>query len=254
MFKLLFIAIILFCAWFLNFVSQKICKKICKETSLTVKHTFAISLVHVGIVATTMVLIVLQFTESGKELRNLFVSGGVAAIVLGLAAQSSLNNVFCGFTILSSHPFEIGDRIQIGTDTQAGYVKKLTLQTTILQTYTGEEISVPNSIVASARITNYTHINGFSYPLEITVAYDTDLEKAKQIISDVLSNNKNWYGDKPCVLVKEAGDFGIKLKVLVTTKLPDCNPQVCSDCLEQILAEFAMQKISVPYPTYTIHK
>lgn len=237
-----------------DIITKKISAKIFKEHSetLTVRHTFILNLVHVSLIIVVVILFILQFTESGKELRNMFVSGGVAAIVLGLAAQSSLGNVFCGFTILSSHPFEIGDRVQIGTDTQAGYVKRLTLQTTTLHTYTGEEITIPNSVVANNRIINYSHITGFAYPLEITVAYGTDIKKAKAIISDVLSSHAEWFGDDPIVLVKEAGDYGIKLRTLVTTVLPDDNPQVCSDCLEGIIKRFDEAGIEIPYPTNVV--
>ena len=249
--KILIVLVIIFLVYITNLILSKIYAGSVKN--LTVQHTFVFNLLHFLTLITGVILIVLQFTESGKELRNVFLSSSVVAIILGLAAQSSLNNIFCGFTILSSHPFEIGDRVQIG-DNQAGYVKKLAIQTTVLQTYTGEEITIPNAIVASSEITNFSHIEGFSYPLEITVAYGTDLDIATGVIQHVLYNHEKWYGSEPTVLVKEAGDYGIKLKTLVTTRLPDCNPQVCSDCLTDILSEFQKYGIEIPYPTISLTK
>ena len=219
----------------------------------SVRTTFTLTLLRMILILSGC-LIALSMIPSMQSSWDVILKGsGVIAIVLGLAAQTSLGNLFAGFFILASHPFEIGDRIQIGT-LNPGFVSKLTIHSTILHTYTGEEITVPNSVVASSVVTNFSHIEGFSYPIEVQVAYGTNLELAKHIIQCAIMEDPHWYGVKePAVLVKEAGDSGILLKTLVTTKFPDNNPQVCSDCLERVLQEFEKDGIEIPYPTTDVH-
>lgn len=219
----------------------------------SVRVTFTLTLLRMILILLGC-FIALSMIPSMQSSWDVILKGsGVIAIVLGLAAQTSLGNLFAGFSILASHPFEVGDRIQIGT-LNPGFVSKLTIHSTFLHTYTGEEITVPNSVVASSVVTNFSHIEGFSYPIEVQVAYGTNLALAKLLVQHAIMEDPHWYGEKvPAVLVKAAGDSGILLKALVTTKFPDNNPQVCSDCLERVLQAFAKNEIEIPYPTTDVH-
>lgn len=201
-----------------------------------------------------LVLCLFAIIPSATSIWDKLISGsGMLAIVLGLAAQASLGNVFCGFMLMATRPYEIGDRIEIGDDT--GYVTGITLQYTILRTYLNESIVIPNSIVSSSRIKNYSRITGAFYPIEISVAYGTDLEKAKKIMQDVVCSNRFFFGEnRLTVLVKAAGDYGITLKVVVMTKSPDDNLVACSECLERIIEEFAKEGIEIPYPTHVVYR
>lgn len=201
-----------------------------------------------------LILIGFSILPSAAGIWDKLISGsGMLAIVIGLAAQASLGNVFCGLMIMANHPYEIGDRIEIGNDT--GYVTGITLQYTMLRTYLNESIVIPNTIVSGSRIKNYSRISGASYPIEISVAYGTNLEKAKSIMQNVVFHNIRFFGDsKPTVLVKAAGDFGITLKVVIMTKTPEDNPVACSECLQQIISEFTKEGIEIPYPTHVVYQ
>lgn len=131
-----------------------------------------------------------------------------------------------------------------------------TLQYTTLLTYLNEEISIPNSEIASSKISNLSRVTGASYPIEIQVAYGTDLDKAKEIIQDVIIHHPNYCDmlGTPSVLIKEAADSGIRLKTIVTTAMPEDNPVACSDCLEKIIKRFAEENIEIPYPVCEIRE
>jgi small-conductance mechanosensitive channel len=220
----------------------------------SVTRTFIYDVVRVTVIILGILGVIIQIPSAANTWDRLLAGSGVIAVIIGLAAQTSFGNIFSGIMILVSKPFEIGDRIQIGED--VGYVTGLTLQYTVITTYLNEEVTIPNSVVSSTRIKNYSKVNGASYPIEITVGYDTNLEKAKQIMIDVITKHPK-YSDKfgtPTVLVKEAGDYGIKLKVVVTTEKPEDNAVACSDCLEGIIVEFQKESIDIPYPIVNIQK
>lgn len=185
-----------------------------------------------------------------KTWETVIATTSVAGVVLGLAAQETLGNVFSGIamSIGESKPFSIGDRVKIG-DADPGFVEDITLRHVEIRTYLNEHIYIPNSMAASAKIINYTNSAGFSYPIEIEVAYEADLQKAMQIMKEVIEHHPAYYdlNGGVSVLCKEAAESGILLRALVTTKQYADNPGACSDCLAEIIRRFTEEGIEIPY-------
>ena len=183
-----------------------------------------------------------------KTWETAIASSGIAAVVLGLAAQSTLANVFSGIALSASRsrPFDIGDRIKIDSY-DPGFVEDITLRHTVIKTYQNEIIYIPNSIVGSNTIVNYTQENSFSYPVEVSVAYGTDMERAMEVMADAICEHPKHYGNRPVVLCKSCGDSGVTLRALVETKDFKDNPKTCSECLVDIMKRFAKEGIEIPY-------
>lgn len=175
-------------------------------------------------------------------------SSALIAAIFGLAAQSTLSNVFAGIAISAakSRPFDIGDRIKIDS-IDPGYVENITLRHTVIKTYQNEIIYIPNSTVGSATIINYTQEESFSFPIVISVAYGTDMQKAMDIMADVIVANPVHHGGRPTVLCKSCDDSGVTLRALVETEDFKDNPKACSDCLVEIMKRFAKAGIEIPY-------
>ncbi len=183
-----------------------------------------------------------------KTWETAIASSGIAAVVLGLAAQSTLANVFAGIALSASHsrPFDIGDRIKID-NYDPGFVEDITLRHTMIKTYQNEIIYVPNSIVGSATIINYMQEESFAFPIEVSVAYGTDMEKAMNVMADAIMDHPLHYGNRPIVLCKSCDDSGVTLKVLVETKSFMENPKTCSEVLVEIMKRFDKEGIEIPY-------
>ncbi len=183
-----------------------------------------------------------------KTWETAIASSGIAAVVLGLAAQSTLANVFAGIALSASHsrPFDIGDRIRIDSY-DPGFVEDITLRHTVIKTYQNEIIYIPNSIVGSATIVNYTQENSFSYPVRVSVAYGTDMEKAMDVMADAIVAHPKHFGARPVVLCKSCDDSGVTLQALVETKDFKDNPRACSECLVEIMKRFNAEGIEIPY-------
>ncbi|SFQ30044.1 Small-conductance mechanosensitive channel [Butyrivibrio proteoclasticus] len=175
-------------------------------------------------------------------------SSGIAAVVLGLAAQSTLANVFAGIALSASHsrPFDIGDRIMINSY-DPGFVENITLRHTVIKTYQNEIIYIPNSIVGAATIVNYTQEKSFSYPIDISVAYGTDMERAKEIMADVITAHPKHCGSRPSVLCRSCDDSGVTLRALMETADFKDNPIACSDVRIELMKRFSEEGIEIPY-------
>ena len=177
-----------------------------------------------------------------------FASSGIVAVVFGLAAQSTLANVFAGISLSAarSRPFDVGDRVKIDT-IDPGYVENITLRHTVIKTYQNEIIYIPNSTVGSATIVNYTQEESFSYPIVVSVAYGTDMQKAMDVMADVIVAHPMHHGARPTVLCTSCDDSGVTLRALVETVDFKDNPKTCSDCLVEIMKRFAEEGIEIPY-------
>ncbi|SDZ83752.1 Mechanosensitive ion channel [Lachnospiraceae bacterium NK3A20] len=185
-----------------------------------------------------------------KTWETVLTSASVVSIVLGLAAQETFGNVFAGISMSAgrSRPFRIGDRVRIG-DADPGFVEDFTLRHVEIVTYLNEHIFIPNSTVASSRIVNYTKgVGGSAYPITISVAYEADLDRAMEIMADVIYHHPKYYGEeKPVVLCREAGESGVTLRAVVTTQYFQDNMQTCSECLLEIMKRFNKEGIEIPY-------
>ncbi|MBP3274486.1 MAG: mechanosensitive ion channel family protein [Butyrivibrio sp.] len=190
-----------------------------------------------------------------KTWETAIASSGIAAVVLGLAAQSTLANVFAGIALSAStsRPFDIGDRITID-NYDPGFVENITLRHTVIKTYQNEIIYIPNSIAGSATIVNYTQEDSFSYPIRVQVAYGTDMDKAMTVMASAIYSHPKHYGARPTVLCKSCDDSGVTLQALVETKDFKDNPRACSECLVEIMRRFKEEGIEIPYNKLVVLK
>lgn len=103
----------------------------------------------------------------------------VSVLTLGvtLAAEDILGNVAGGLVILSSHPFNIGDEIEVSGIT--GTVREITLNHTKLEAYDGQIIMEPNKTLASAKVVNYTTLGRRRIVHNVTASYDAPTEAVK---------------------------------------------------------------------------
>lgn len=233
------------------FLMLTLCKK-AKKIHQNVTSLFIARLTRIICMIVILLSLLSLIPGFDRGWKAVLTGSGIAAVILGLAAQSSLANIFAGMAISSvNRPFDIGDRVKIG-EIEPGFVKNITLRHVELMTYMGQTIIIPNSIAQSTVIINYTKEDGNAYPLEITVSYDCDLNKAIAIFEEVVNTHPKHYG-MPCnVLVKEAGDYGIILKGTVMTKNFMDTTVVCSECLKRIIEQYRLNGIDIPYPTAEI--
>ena len=87
---------------------------------------------------------------------SLFQGTAVLAAIAGFAAKPVLSDMFCGFMLSTTKPFNIGDRIELDDGT-SGIVKDITIRHVVLQGIDTLKIVIPNSEINSRRITNLSH-------------------------------------------------------------------------------------------------
>jgi len=175
----------------------------------------------VGVIYLGAVLSIVAFVFD-LPVGTLIATSGAFAIVLGLALQSTLNDVFSGVALNLGRPYSIGDVIVLDTGVQ-GSVVETNWRATHLLTGTNDLVIVPNSLLAKARVTNLTSLEQ-SHGVSLTVRLR--LTRAPSIILDVmrtvlLSSNVILKKPEPNVTITALDASIIELEL--EFRIPDVN-------------------------------
>lgn len=133
-----------------------------------------------------VIAVIFLLQDLGVNLTPVIAGLGVSGVVLGLALQETIASFFCGFIIAVKRPFEIGDYVSIGGT--EGTVKTMDIMGITLTTGDNKLIMMSNKNVWGSVIINTSALDKRRIDMVIPVAYDTDLEKAKSVITGLLSS------------------------------------------------------------------
>ena len=188
-------------------------------------------------------------SETQLNISPILAAMSVVGVALGFGAQSLVKDMIAGFFIVMENQYRVGDVVSIAGAN--GIVVEINLRRTVLRDMDGAVHVVPNGEIRVA--TNLTH--GWSrVNLDISVSYDTDLDKATAVINRVckrMAEEPEWAAliiKAPEVLrVEKLGDSGIDLKVLGDTKATQ-QWAVAGELRKRIKRAFDEEGIEIPYP------
>ena len=204
--------------------------------------------------------ILYQFSFMENLMTTLLASGGIIAVVIGLASQEAASNIVGGMMILISKPFNIGDTIILKDQGLRGTVIDINMHHTIIETIDKNPIMIPNTVMNKAIVENITQETEFKYSyLYFDISYESDIDKAIEIIQSVIENHELFYKEAVTSEIKvpvhcmEFKDSSISLRAKVTTRSTGDGFQLGSDCRILIKKEFDKNNIEIPYPQVQVH-
>lgn len=190
----------------------------------------------------------------------LLASGGIFAVMIGLASQEAASNMINGFMIFTYKPYTVGDFISIPDQNVKGKVIDISLRHTVLETLEKTQIIVPNTVMNKAVIENISNVpNKKANYLLIDISYESDIEEAIAIIQrQAIAHSKSIDGRSakekkqhvPAVPVYciDFKDSGISLRATILSKDNASGFEMLSDLRISIKKEFDEKGISIPYP------
>ena len=209
----------------------------------------------VGYTGFTISLLV-GLSIGGVNITGLAVVAGALSVGIGFGLQSIANNFISGIILLFERPIKAGDFVSVG-DVE-GYVKKISIRATEIETLDNQDMLIPNSELISGRVTNWVLHNPYGrIIIEIGVAYGSDVEKVKEILEKVSSDHDEVITDgrasPPKALFMGFGDssldFQLRVRILDIKKRYD----VLSDLNFEINKIFSKEGITIPFPQRDIH-
>lgn len=176
---------------------------------------------------------------------------GAAGLTVGLALQGSLSNFAAGVLLVIFRPFKIGDLVEAGG--AMGIIDSIEIFNTIIKSLDNKKIIVPNSNILAGNIVNYSGFPTLRVDMVFGIGYDDNIDRAKQIIWDVLNQDSRILKDPaPIVSVCELADSSVNFAVRPWVNNSDYW-NVFFDTTETIKKQFDAVGISIPYPQQDVH-
>ena len=186
----------------------------------------------------------------GINVSSLIAVFSVLSLAISLAVQGTLSNVAGGVQVLSAHPFEVGDFIEIAGN--SGTVEETGLIYTIITTADGKRIYIPNSDVATSTLVNYTTLGRRRVDLSVTASYDAPTETVLAALRRAAAVDKLLEDEPVAVRLNAYQDSAIEYVVRVWCRTADYW-DVYYEILEKIRAEFARDNVEMTYPHLNVH-
>ncbi|GLQ35399.1 hypothetical protein GCM10007939_16820 [Amylibacter marinus] len=187
----------------------------------------------------------------GIPLSGLAVFGGAIGLGLGFGLQKIASNFISGIILLLEGQATIGDFVELDGG-EAGTIVKMMSRATILETFDGKWIVVPNEDFITTRITNYSDAgSGNRYEANFSVSYDTDINLIPDIIQQAVSAHPDVLQtpEPPDCELRGFGDSGIDFCVeFWVNGIDDGKNKYTSDVLFLIWNALKDNNIEIPYP------
>ena len=210
-------------------------------------------LVHVGVVAFG-VFIALWIAIPTVEFAQVFTSLGVTGLILGFALRDIIENFVAGILILWRRPFRVSDQIRSGNC--EGTVREINFRSTVLRTYDGIKVYIPNGKVFTEPLENMTANEARRSLVVLGIDQNASVAEARRVIQETIADIEGVLPEpSPAVLFTEVGDFANILHVLYWTAPPTRFSELTTRSLvtERLYDALPAAGITFPYPIQTLH-
>jgi small conductance mechanosensitive channel len=196
-------------------------------------------------------VIIAALDQLGVNTTSMIAVLGAAGLAVGLALKDSLQNFAAGVMLIINRPFKLGDFVEVAGI--MGIVEKISIFSTIMRTTDNREVIVPNGQIYADTITNYSARDTRRADMVFGISYDSDLLKAKQILTDIVTSHPMVLSDPaPIIRVSELADSSVNFVVWPWVNSADFGVAK-AELLEQVKLAFDANDIVIPYPQMELH-
>ncbi len=221
------------------------------ERTGKVDRTFVSLIGKITRVAVLAAALVAVLGQLGVDTASFLAFLGAAGLAIGLALKDTASDVAGGIVLLALRPFSVGDAVSIGTT--GGIVEEIGVFQTTLISFEGVPVVVPNSKVRTSEIQNFTRAGKRRIDLTVGVSYDTDLDRVRAVLSEVVAADERVLVDPPPLIdVSNLGESSIDFLVRVWVA-----PQGFFDTrlalARAIRKRLDAEGIEIPFPQRVVH-
>jgi small-conductance mechanosensitive channel len=202
-------------------------------------------------IAVFAIVALLLLNILGLDLTALAVFGGAIGVGVGFGLQQIASNFISGIIILLERSLKIGDFIEL-EDGKAGTLREINMRSSILETFDGKDVMVPNDRFITTRFVNWTNKDPRQrYEVEFAVAYDTDLHKIPPLIAKAVSAHEQVLREpeEPDVELRGFGDNGVNFAVeFWVAGIDDGKNKFTSEVRFLIWDALKKAGVSMPFP------
>ncbi|MFY0598892.1 MAG: mechanosensitive ion channel [Cyclobacteriaceae bacterium] len=230
-------------------LTKRILNRFSNRAAVNMLLTTIIHILTIGIGA----IIALNVLQLERTITSLLAGAGILGLALGFAFQDIAANFISGILMAFRQPIKVGDIIE--TNDYMGKVEEINLRVTIIRTFQGLNVIIPNRDVFQKPLTNYTKTNDRRIDLELGVSYADDLEKVRDLTEKTIKELPFLLeGREVNLFFSEFGSSSINFKIMFWVKYPD-HPGFLTARSEAIIAikkAFDENGITIPFPIRTL--
>lgn len=212
------------------------------ETKIVIIHKMVIF----GIYFFACIFFLFQFEAVRHIGVGLLASAGVAGVIVGMAAQSTLSNIIAGISISFSQPIRLRDAVIFGKE--FGWIEDITLMHTIIRTWDNRRIVVPNNILATTVIENWTLTDPSLLGTVMVYAdYACNVDEVRRWVKEIVDASPSSSPEKLAVVqVVDLTEKAVVLRVLCKSADAASVWDLRCEIREKLLKRFAESGISFP--------
>ena len=196
-------------------------------------------------------LLLICLNQIGVPTTSFVAAFGAFGLGIGLALQNNMSNLASGLLILIFKPFRAGHYIEVGDIT--GSVTSIQFMNTIITTKDQKRVYIPNSILTSQSVTNYSYMTERMIPFVFDIGYNNDHHEAIRILRDVFAKDKRILNAKYMEIgISEFGDNSVRISAFAevkTSQFIDVRYSIMSDVKDA----FDKHGIDIPYPQRVVY-
>lgn len=210
-----------------------------------VRHSIRTGVGYLGILIAALV----AFSYAGFSLSSLAIVAGAFSIGIGFGLQNVVNNFVSGLILLVERPVRVGDLVVVGGE--EGYVRKISVRSTELETFDRANVLIPNSAFVSEKVKNWTLHNHIArVAISVGTAYDCDPNDVKDVLLRVARENPEVLeSPEPIVELTGFGSSSIDFALYVFIDINDVSKtmRVRTNLSIAIFTAFAESGIGIPF-------
>ncbi|MGR6469043.1 mechanosensitive ion channel domain-containing protein [Rhizobium sp. PAMB 3182] len=194
------------------------------------------------------IAIMFGLSAAGISLSNLALVAGALSLGIGFGLQNIVSNFVSGLILLAERPFKVGDWVVTGTT--EGFVRRISVRATEIETFQRQTIIVPNSEFINSSVGNWTHRNKIGrIEIMVGVSYDSDPRRVLEILKEIADGHpKLLHFPEPMVVFANFGDSSLdfELRAYLADILDGLG--VRTEIRLQIYERFKAEGIEIPFP------
>ena len=181
---------------------------------------------------------------------DLFAGLGVSSVAIGFAFKDILQNMLAGILILLRQPFEVGDQIVSGG--HEGTVEKIETRATLVKTYDGRRVVIPNSEIYTNSVVVNTAYDSRRSEYDIGIGCNDDWNRARELMVEACGNVDGVLADPaPETIPIALGDFANIIRLRWWTKSDRASQiHTFGEVLQAVYMRLDEEGIDMPYPTH----
>lgn len=208
----------------------------------------------VRIIFVSIGMVIVYSSVWHKDVSPLLTTFGVGSLVLGLALQDTLGNLFSGLALVFERPVSVGDWIQLGD--VVGRVQQINWRSVRIVTRELNEITIPNSAIGKERIMNYSSPSRlFGFKVNFGFSYDAPPNTVKEMLYNTAIGTPGILASPaPDVRTTDFAPYAIQYELRMFIADYDELVLVRNNLMTRVWYAARRYGIAIPYPTSMLYK